>query len=309
MMSDHGFGGVGDWLLYPNCWLHHKGFLRFRSQFSHQRSRLLDGLKLWTVSHLPAGLRKTIYKLGGDRLARYESSVRFGMIEWNGTRVYCEENPYYPAFWVNLKGRQPQGVVEPGNDYETVRSELIAALESWRHPETNEPIVERAYRREEIYSGPCANLAPDVVAKWGLHQGYSYAFKLSSKSRRLEWTERADPSQPENLQYYTSKSGTHRDLGIFVGHGTAFRSGLMIENAQIVDLAPTILHLLGVPVPADMDGRVIEEALTDAFRRGNRVTTSSNGIELPAVSGPGDAYSSEDEEKISERLKALGYVE
>jgi predicted AlkP superfamily phosphohydrolase/phosphomutase len=309
MMSDHGFGGVSNWMLYPNCWLHEQGFLRFRGQLTHARSRTLDAMKLWAVSHMPAWLRKAIYKIGGERLARYESQVRFGMIDWSGTRVYCEENPYYPAFWVNLKGRQPQGTVEPGLDYERVRDELIAALRAWRHPRTNAPIVDEAYRREDVYSGPCLEQAPDVVAKWGLCEGYSYAFKLSSKSRYLAWLEQVDPNHPENLQYYTSKSGSHRDDGIFVAQGPVVERGRTVQGSRIIDLAPTILHLLGVPASADMDGRVLEEIFTDRYHSENPVAASAGPASVRSDSDGVDGYSSEDEEKISERLKALGYVD
>jgi predicted AlkP superfamily phosphohydrolase/phosphomutase len=308
MMSDHGFGGVSNWVIYPNCWLHEKGLLRLRGQMRNRLSRVLDGVKFWAVCNLPAWVQRLVYKLGGRNLGRIESSVRYGMIDWPQTQVFFDENPYYPTLRINLKGRQPHGTVEPGQPYEDLRTRVIQELESWRHPETGDPIVEKAYRREEVYSGPCVEEAPDIVVKWAMYKGYSFAFKMSSKSRHRAWIEKVDPQHPENLQFFSSKSGTHRDYGIFLAQGPAIRPGMTLDGARMFDLAPTILHLLGVSVPDDMDGRVLEEIFTDAFQAPVQ-RSSGPGVVAPAAAVNNDGYTAEDEEKVNERLKALGYVE
>src|SRR5205823_6613802 len=158
--------------------------------------------------------------------------------------------------------RQPQGVVEPGAPYERVRDRLIEELEAWRHPETGEPVVDKAYRREELYSGPYLEEAPDVIPRWGLVKGYDYSFKLSSKSPSLAWAERTDPRRPQGLPYFTGKSGTHRENGIFLAQGPSVRPGAVAQDARLIDVAPTLLYLLGVPLPDDMDGRVLDEIFT-----------------------------------------------
>jgi predicted AlkP superfamily phosphohydrolase/phosphomutase len=308
MMSDHGFGGTGDWVIHPNCWLREHGNLQFRGRAAHWRSRALDGVKMRAVALLPATMKRLIYRVGRRGLGNLESRVRYGMIDWSQTQAYFEENPYYPTLWINLRGRQPRGVVEPGREYEMLRDKLIAQLTDWRHPETGQPIVERAFRREDVYSGPSTDEAPDIVVKWALHRGYSYAFKLSSKSHDMNWIRRVDPNQPENLQYYSGKSGTHRDDGIFLALGAGVRSGHRIETARIIDLAPTILHLLGVPVPDDMDGRALLDVLSSDCQQ-TPVAESPAAEPAPADSFVESGYSIEEEQVISERLRALGYVE
>jgi predicted AlkP superfamily phosphohydrolase/phosphomutase len=308
MLSDHGFGGVSNWVLYPNCWLHEKGFLRLRGQTKHQVARALESLKLWAVRTLPAWLQRSFYRFAASLVGRLEARTRYGMIDWGGTLAYFDENPYFPVLRINLKGRQPKGVIAPGEEYEEVRARLIGELEAWRHPETGAPIVERAYRREEIYAGPCLEQAADIIPKWALHKGYSYAFRKSSKAPRLTWSEPVDPRKPEHLQFFTSKSGTHRDDGIFLAHGPTLRSGLMLEGARIIDLAPTILALLDVPVPGDMDGRVLAEIFTHAPAQrfavqppaepAAHVSSQSNGV-----------HHADDTEKIAQRFKCLGYVD
>jgi predicted AlkP superfamily phosphohydrolase/phosphomutase len=313
MMSDHGFGGVSDWVLYPNCWLRQAGLLRFRGRLARVLTRLRQAIKLRAVAALPAWLQRLIYRHGSRAVGRFESRVRYGTIDWARTEAYFDENPYFPVLRVNLKGRQPLGIVEPGPQYEAVRVRLIALLESWRHPETGAPIVEKAYRREEVYSGPCLEEAADVIPKWALHEGYSYAFKLSSRSPGGAWVERVDPRHPENLSFFTNKSGTHRDDGIFLAQGMAIRAGVTVEGARIIDLAPTLLSLLGVPPPDDMDGRVLEEIFTAV--PADPVPEPLLAA-APAVNGccaaatiPASGYSAEDEDKISDRLRSLGYVE
>ncbi len=310
MMSDHGFGGVGDWVLYPNCWLQQAGFLHFRGALARRMARLRQALKLRAVAALPAWLQRILYRFGGRALGRFESRVRYGVIDWARTQAYFDENPYFPVIRINVRGRQPAGIVEPGAAYESVRDRLIAALEAWRHPYTGAPVVEKAYRREEVYSGPRREEAADIIPKWALHEGYSYAFKLSSRSPGAVWCEQVDPRQPDQMQFFTNKSGTHRDDGIFVAQGPMIRTGEVVEGARIIDLAPTLLSLLDVPVPADMDGRVLKEIFTqgpaDAQPARTQQTNDPSGS-AHVVSE--DGYTPEDEDRISERLRSLGYVE
>jgi predicted AlkP superfamily phosphohydrolase/phosphomutase len=307
MMSDHGFGGVSTTALYPNCWLRERGLLKFRGGASRLVSRRLDALKLRAVATLPNAVQKFLSRFARKQLGGIEARVRYGIIDWSGTKAYFEENPYYPCLRINLRGRQPQGVVEPGDEYEKLRDELIELLEAWRHPETGEKIVERAYRREEVYSGPCLDDAPDIVVHWSSHEGYTYAFKVSSKSKSLSWLEELDANHPENFAFFTGKSGSHRDNGIFLAEGPGVKSGYTVDGANIVDVAPTILHLLGVPVPEDMDGRVLTDVLEG--EAAGKVAIGAAASERPARSASTDGeYTAEDKAVIAERLRALGYI-
>jgi predicted AlkP superfamily phosphohydrolase/phosphomutase len=312
LVSDHGFGGVTNWMLYPNCWLHSKGLLRFRGGFARWRSRMLDAIKLRAVAKLPPRLKRALYRWSPKTLGGVEGKVRYGIIDWSGTQAYFEENPYYPVLWLNVKGRQPGGIVEPGKPYEELRDRLIRELQDWRHPESGEPIVEKAFRREEVYSGPCVSDFPDIIVKWADHKGYSYAFRVSSKSPDLAWIKQVDPNAPQNLVFFTGKSGTHRDYGIFLAYGPGIRQGATIEGARLLDLAPTILHLQGVPVPADMDGKVLTDIFTgEAARPVSRVAVPTADVPVAAPGGPPPEgeYSATDEATIAERLRALGYME
>jgi predicted AlkP superfamily phosphohydrolase/phosphomutase len=310
MMSDHGFGGVGDTVLYPNAWLQDKGFIRLRPPSKKQSGGLLNRLKMWGVTTLPAWFQRKLYRSFGGLLGRLEARVRYGTIDWTQTQAYFDENPYFPVLRINLKGRQPNGIVEPGREYEEVRDRIITDLESWRNPETGETIVERAYRREEIYSGPYVELAPDVVPKWSQTNGYSYAYRSSSKAPPGVWLERVDPNLPDNQRFYTGKSGTHRDNGIFLAQGGGIvREGESVDRARIIDLAPTILHLLGVAAPDDMDGRVLEEIFTEVYHAEHSVRRLEAPVGAVAVWEPPheDAYSAAEAAIVQQRLDDMGY--
>ncbi len=306
IMSDHGFGGVSNSVLYPNCWLRAQGLLGFRGGFSQWSSRALDGIKIRAVAMLPSKVKRLIYRAARGRLGGIEAKVRYGIIDWPSTKAYFEENPYYPVLWINLKGRQPRGTVEPGAEYEAIRSQLIERLEDWRHPDSGERIVLAAYRREEVYHGPYVSEAPDILVHWNEHERYTYAFKVSSKSKSFDWTEQVDPHRKENLAFFTGKSGSHRDDGIFLAEGPAIQPGKSLHGSKIIDVAPTILHLLRIPVPDDMDGRPLVEMLDrDTMPIDVAIGAATNGA--PHTSG-NEQYTEEDEAVISERLRALGYI-
>ena len=304
MMSDHGFGGVSNWVLYPNRWLQQQEMLGFKGGMSQGYSRLLDAVKLRAVAFLPARVKRLIYRILRGKIGSIESSVRYAMIDWDRTKAFFEENPYYPVLRVNLKGREANGVVEPGEEYEKVRDQLIEQLEEWRHPDTGERIVEKAYRREEVYSGACLEEAADIIVHWAEKEGYTYAFKVSSKSKEGTWTEAIDPNKPEGMAFFTGKSGSHRDDGIFLAHGPGIVQGKEVDDAQIIDFAPTILHMLDVPTPEHMDGRMLAGIFTEATEE---VFSSHSGTRS-ATDDDGN-YSDEDQKKIAERLRALGYID
>jgi arylsulfatase A-like enzyme len=94
--------------------------------------------------------------------------------------------------------------------------------------------------------------------------------------------------------------------GIFMAYGKAIRGGVEVSGAGLVDLAPTILHMLGEPIPAHMDGRVLTEIIADTFEpqeTGHREVTWS--VEPKPQ---GDVLSEEEEQLLGERLRNLGYV-
>jgi hypothetical protein len=96
-------------------------------------------------------------------------------------------------------------------------------------------------------------------------------------------------------------SGCHRRHGVLIAWGHGIRSGAVLDDARIHDLAPTILHLKGLPVPNDMDGRVLTEALDiDRSVEYERADEAQDGTQ--------DSLSPEETAEVEDRLRSLGYL-
>jgi predicted AlkP superfamily phosphohydrolase/phosphomutase len=194
--------------------------------------------------------------------------------------------------WVNLKGREPQGIVNPGDEYEAVRDEIINRLGYMQDPQKELPIVTKIFRREDIYHGPYVERAPDIVFKTRDEQyvGFGIQEFVSNKI--------AEPSP--------IFSACHRQAGMVVLNGIPFKQGHRLDDNDIVDLAPTILYLLGYSIPKDMDGRLIEESLESGHFDDHPVQFTDPSWVPSADEDAG--FTSEEQEAVTEHLRSLGYL-
>ena len=312
VLSDHGFGGSGRKVLYLNRWLEEQGALRFRPP--RPAARLTSLARTAALRYTPARLQEALFRRAGGRLASLvESMARFGPIDFAGTRAYSDEVNTLPGIWINLRGREPGGTVEPGPEYEGLRDEIIAALEEWRDPETDGAIVNRALRREELYRGFHVNRAPDIVIVPSLDRGYSYTFLSSPGGRAGPAVRVIDPDEYAGAKG-RGMNGSHRPEGIFLLAGPGIRPGIGIRGATIADCAPIVLHLLGLPVPGWMEGRVPEELLEPEAIKARPVVYGERNADPPQPASGGrtrrpGGFSPEEEREIRDRLKSLGYLE
>jgi len=257
LLSDHGFGGAGDKVVYLNRWLAREGFLRFRGKgvagiwgASLLRSA---GLKL-----LPLRVQERLFQKRSGWANALLSQTQLGAIDWSQTRAFSTEINTLPAIWINMRGREPEGIVAPGQEYERVREEIIDALSHFLNPETGQRVVAKAHRREELYHGPFLEEAPDLVLELGLDDEYTYTC-LSSLGRQSRGPIRVMNRSEWVGSKGQSMNGSHRRRGILLfTDGQSFPGG-HLGTLSIEDMAPTILQFLGVPVPGDMDGRAIAE--------------------------------------------------
>jgi predicted AlkP superfamily phosphohydrolase/phosphomutase len=299
VMSDHGNGGDSDKAVYLNRWLERQGLLRFRMLNGFLKAGI-ERAKHWGLRVLPPNVKRAIYRLTNipDLV---ESWARFAAIDWRHTQAYSEETPYYPSIWINLKGREPMGTVEP-HAYERLREHLSTQLAAWRDPYSGQKMIKRVHRREELYAGPCLEKAPDLTIAWELDNGYSYLFRPSTGIRRPP-VHRLDAQERRRV-----KSGDHRDEGIFLATGPHFTAASELKEAGILDLAPTILYLLGLPIPPEMDGHVLTQIFPDEYLAHHPIHQGIGGLDA-AFDEPQRDYSAAEEEAIRARLQGLGYIE
>jgi predicted AlkP superfamily phosphohydrolase/phosphomutase len=252
-------------------------------------------------------MRRWVGRLARVALGQRIDSALTPAIDWGRTQA-VSGSPATEGIFVNLKGREPRGIVEPGAPYEALREELMAELMALRDPETHKPVVRTVYRREDLYEGPYLDLLPDVVFDLGDGPYLATdAFPSHSSWRERGGGETAIEALPRDIL-----QGRHRSTGIFVAAGPHIqRSGNgRIEGARIVDVAPTVLYSLGLPIPEDMDGRPLQEIFTDAYRAAHPVCYSEpesvGESELEPEFGP--EYDDEDAAEMERRLRGLGYV-
>lgn len=287
ILSDHGFAGV-DKFFYPNKWLEEEGYLvmkRHRGTLGVQRAKgLLRNLGL----AYPA---KRLVKAFFPDWAfpnRLRSVAFIRDVDWSKTRAFWGADN---GLTINLRGREPQGIVEP-EEYDSLREELIERLSDLREPSTGEKVVEKAFRREELYSGPYAQNGPDLRVVWKEHPEQKKTYFSAGEL----WSEEAFA--------YSSQTGDHTPWGILLAYGNHIRPGARLDRAEIIDLAPTILHLLGLPTPEDMDGKVLVEILEERFLSSRPIRQSPPSDVPPGEVGYGDGES----EEVVKRLKGLGYL-
>lgn len=300
VMSDHGFGPVERFFL-PNNWLMQKGWLKLKNTGTTSLKRWLFKLGFTPRNIYPIGKQLLAFLRGSNTLRQRLDPIRQGRsalrkvflseedIDWTQTRVYAS-GFLFSQIHINLQGRDPLGLVAPA-EYESLRDQLIAELALVINPATGQPHYQRLYKREELYSGPQLGNIADLI-------GHPAEFRtvdagMDFRSNKLFETDIA-------------LSGTHRVEGIFAlaGPGVAGR-GQALPPIRIYDLAPTILYCLGVPVPDDMDGHVIEAAF--APERWQAQPAQIVPARHARSSGEFE-FSDEEAKMVQNRLRDLGYL-
>lgn len=297
LMSDHGFGPI-EWYVNFNVWLLENGFIALQdTPYVRQKHWF------WRRGVTPEGFYGLMAKLGaaGQRVGRFrgkqtgplERLAERGFlsrrhVDWSKTRAYAQGN--FGQLFVNRRGRQPEGCVAP-EDVRPLLDDLKARLLAIPHPETGAPLVERVYEADELYHGPQAHLAPDLTVVLG------------------DWRYRTiglhDFATNRVISPAFGPTGDHRMEGVIIAAGPAIRPGAVPEGATLLDIAPTLLHILGVPVPADMDGRVLTELLDPAVVP---PPTSTDGQAVPSQPATESAYTEEEDAAVQRRLADLGYL-
>jgi predicted AlkP superfamily phosphohydrolase/phosphomutase len=288
VMSDHGMGWRQPAAEYLNDLLEQLGYLK--------RTKASDSSLRWRAFRLAKRLGPRARGFLKRRLPgsyrRFGYQVRFGGIDWSGTRAFGDNTR--SCVWLNLEGRDPGGIVRAEDRatlVEELREVLLALVD-----ETGAPVVEAVHTPEEQYVGPYVDRAPDLQIDWRYDRpvgGLRYEGRLGHAV-----------SRGSSRGFMHGLSGAHRPLGVLMVHGPRFAQGVRLDGVGLEDLSPTILHLLGAPVPEDVDGRVVVEALAEphASRPVTFVASADRG-EIADV-----GYSEREAAEMEERLSALGYL-
>lgn len=299
VISDHGAGpspGPEDGVPWIRLVLEDLGLSVRRSERNALRrtaARATAAAYRAVNPRLPGPLRGLIRRSLPSVAQMAKGSVRY-RYDWPRTRAFCLGAA--GDVWLNVRGRDPEGVVEPGAEFEQVRNAIRDAFMSLRDTKTGEPVVESVQFREEAYQGPFLERAPDLIIRF--RDTVVTALVRNGKSLRLPRRTAATPKEV--------KSGSHRPDGLIMVAGPGVVRGTELTGAHLMDVAPTILHWMGQPVPSHMDGRVLTEAFAPDYLAARPVERLS--IAMETRSGEDTGYSAEDAAVVMERLRGLGYI-
>ncbi|WP_309493486.1 alkaline phosphatase family protein [Candidatus Hecatella orcuttiae] len=294
-LSDHGFEPQYR-IFYLDEWLMSLGLLKLKPRSTYTLTRKLGPGNVERLFYFQSSKNgfllksRKLMKFLRDFIAKKAlmsilPSFNIKDVDWSKTKAYCGN---YFDIYINLKGREPKGIVNPGEEYEKVRDYIISELYKLKDPETGENLVDKVYKREEIYSGPFVDQASDLVFT-------------------MKHTDRATPvSNPEALIMPSPiRSGAHEALsvedGIFLMAGNGVKQGVEVD-VRTVDVLPTVLQLMGLPIPDDVDGQVLTNILEGVSEEDVRLQKESAYEHQPE-----EVWSAEEEKLIRERLKGWGY--
>jgi predicted AlkP superfamily phosphohydrolase/phosphomutase len=213
VLSDHGFHSFR-YAVNLNTWLVQEGYLAVKGE--RTGAKTLDNLFLGTGQF-------------------WEN------VDWSRTKAYALG---LGQVFINVRGREGQGIVAPGEEYRQVVDELAARLTTFKDPSNGASIISGVYKRDDIYTGEYVKDAPDLQV--GMTEGY-----------RVSWQTTLGGS-PAGLIYPNTRkwSGDHCGFDYKSTPGMVISSrAFSVDDARIVDIAPTVLKHFGVAIPKDLDGR------------------------------------------------------
>lgn len=282
--SDHGFGPLKKYF-YINKWLEEIGLLAVKKG-AGRRKFTVEGTSLRRVLRrllpgVPAPGWTDRIPVPRPRLAERSLSEQ---IDWRRTKAYGDPSG---GINVNLAGREPEGIVKAGREFEEVLGYVQDRFREVLDDSNTRCIADWIRRKEDLYEGPYMPEAADLY--YSLNDR-SYLHNTSVDGNRRIGT-------------CTLGTGMHRRNGICIISGPDCRKGIRIEP-RITDIAPTALYFLGHAVFEEMDGRVLDEGILPerlASQAVSRLPVGSSG-------GQRVAFTDEDEERIQQSLKGLGYL-
>jgi predicted AlkP superfamily phosphohydrolase/phosphomutase len=280
IVSDHGSNGFYRRFLV-NHWLWQQGWLA-----------LVRGAKLSPIQQAVRYVRRQSRLYGLAR--RIKSALPFvstGEVSRKSTglswRLKIIDWPQTQAFYLNglgirlnVRGREPAGIVKP-SEYETMREQIMRKLEAVR---------------DDVYHGPYTHQAADIILEEStLNTDPRLNFSTSGAIH---------PHRLNELYAVKRLPGDHDSKGMLLAAGPGLRRGTWLTGARLMDMAPTIMYAMGLPIPQDMDGQVLTEMFDEAFVKQYPIIHGKPAGEPDMIVAAHDG-----DELVEQRLRELGYFE
>jgi predicted AlkP superfamily phosphohydrolase/phosphomutase len=271
VMSDHGFGPY-NFSLNINGWLANLGLLHVKGGENR--------LKTLVKAVVPMKVRKAVRKINTRRVTINERK--------EGEDIDYKKSKAY------FGGASVQGIylrVE-GDEYVKIRNFIKEELLKFEDPLSGDKLIDKIFFKEEIYTGGNLSFAPDILF---IAKGYSVPGTSSTDRKNLICSNENEPL------------GFHHQNGILIALCEDFKRGFRVKKSAIIDLAPTILYSMGIPVPSDMDGRVLKEIFEEHYLQDHPICFSQANEWMDNKEK--EVYSHDDQIVIEKRLRELGYLD
>lgn len=291
IFSDHGFGPLY-YKFQLNNWLMDKGLLVIkpgkRKRLTVARRNLKELSRRFGLGELVKVLPGRIKGISFP-VPRMTNIPLREIIDWQRTRAYGT----LFGININLKGRDPMGIVEKSECDELVNY-IKNELKTLSYTDRN-CIIENVFQKEELYNGESLDYATDILFIFKNEFPCQVSIDIS------------EDGVFKNTGDEEMLSGTHFSSinGIFVASGKDIERGKVIHGASIIDILPTVLYLMGQPIPSNIDGKVLKDAITSDFLSQNPMEFS----EGEHVTRKEFVFTNEEREAIQKELKGLGYLE
>lgn len=302
IMSDHGAGPRSNKTVRLNEWLKRLGYLASKETKKKRKKfirRNFETVLSTFLKRVPPGIKQWIAKVAPGTVSKTWTYFRFPNIDWDNTRAFVGETE---GIRINSKGTYPNGTVSE-QEYEPLRDKLISEIYKISDPATGEAIFKDVFKREAVFTGPHVKLFPDIIALTTKDQ-YNISTKMAPEAVAPE---RAILATED---HWRSVSGSHRPEGIFVIRGNNIKADVGLPASNIADVFPTVAYLMGVPIPSDIDGKVVESAFCDEFLKSHPIRYAQISEDARTDGGDsGDQYDDKEKDVLVDHLRALGYIE
>ncbi|MCF7958271.1 MAG: alkaline phosphatase family protein [Phycisphaerae bacterium] len=279
VLSDHGFGPT-PWVVNVNVILADWGYIKRARPISRaiRRTRLnIRKGKGLSSRHVPLSIQLPV--------------------DWSKTRAIVVQRPIYSSVHLNVKGRQPGGIVPPGDAYDQLIAELKSKFEQFTNPINGEKVFDKVVVPKKDFDTD----APYVL------ESYGDLMLVHKPHYRTSSTLKASRGHIGKIKDNNLNAAWHYPNGLFILNGRGIHAGKTID-ANICDIAPTFYSWLGMPIPAEVDGQPI----VGAFEQSPTIVKNRN-VQYPEIFlGEKKApieETQEEQEALAEQLRNLGYLD
>lgn len=291
IISDHGMGSAPQAPQYVGPLLKAAGLMVPASSEPARPSPWRQARETIS-SRIPWSLRRRFRPLDEDTRSRGFTAFHMASIDLARSRAFNFLSNLTGEIWLNIEKRDRMGMVKPGAEQAELEQDIIRLFLNCRESASERPMVDRVWRRDELFHGPQIELFADLHARLDLDlpiKSIHTRFRGQDLQVAVE-----NPPEPQ--------LGGHRPQALFVAAGPDVSTAATTVSGALEDVAPTALAMLGVPIPQFMEGRVLAEALRPQLQY-LQAPQEHSLPELPEIS-----YTDSDLTLVEQRLTNLGYL-